>query len=56
MDIVEGINCETNIDDCVTGPCQNGGTCIDEVAKYTCQCTSDFMGQNCTRVSTLKNQ
>lgn len=27
-----GENCEVNIDDCASKPCQNGGTCTDEVA------------------------
>jgi len=26
-----GTECENNIDDCDPNPCQNGGTCIDEV-------------------------
>ena len=38
-----GDNCETNINDCVTGagasPCLNGAVCTDGLAKYTCACT-----------------
>ena len=37
-----GRNCETNIDDCLPRPCVNGGTCIDQVNGYRCQCTDDF--------------
>ncbi len=28
-------------------PCQNGGTCIDGVNSYTCECLSGFEGDDC---------
>ena len=34
----EGAQCETNTDECAEAPCQNGGTCIDGDAAFTCQC------------------
>ena len=38
-------------DDCFLGngstPCLNGGVCVDEVGGYTCNCTEDFVGQDC---------
>jgi hypothetical protein len=34
----EGQDCTTDIDECQSSPCQNGGTCINEIGKYTCQC------------------
>ena len=37
----------TDIDECGSAPCQNGGTCIDGVNSYTCRCTSGFTGTNC---------
>jgi hypothetical protein len=36
-----------DIDDCSPSPCENGGTCIDEVDSYTCQCVPGFDGDNC---------
>ena len=36
-----------DINDCDPNPCQNGGECIDEVNDYTCECTSDWTGENC---------
>jgi len=41
-------NCK---DECEDQPCQNGGTCIDEIGTYTCDCSgTGYMGTNCTTV------
>ena len=37
----------SDIDDCATWPCQNGGTCVDEVNGYTCVCAVGFEGPDC---------
>lgn len=42
-----GINCEVEIDECEVQPCQNGATCRDYVAMYTCECMDGFQGQDC---------
>ncbi|MFP6640799.1 MAG: calcium-binding EGF-like domain-containing protein, partial [Myxococcota bacterium] len=34
-------------DDCASNPCENGGTCIDDFASYTCSCEPGFEGVNC---------
>ena len=36
-----------DIDDCASNPCQNGGTCNDEVNSYTCDCVPGHAGDNC---------
>ena len=36
-----------DIDDCESGPCQNGATCIDKVADYECICVKGFTGHDC---------
>ena len=36
-----------NVDDCYSGPCQNGGVCIDEVDAYQCVCPPPYVGEWC---------
>ena len=36
-----------DIDECVSLPCQNNGTCVDGEGVYTCICTSGFTGDQC---------
>ena len=37
----------SDVDECASWPCVNGGTCIDGVAEYTCYCTSGYTGNDC---------
>uniref|UniRef100_A0A4W6EFL7 Protein eyes shut homolog n=1 Tax=Lates calcarifer TaxID=8187 RepID=A0A4W6EFL7_LATCA len=34
--------CELDIDECVSSPCKNGATCIDQPGNYFCQCVAPF--------------
>ena len=37
-----------DINECVSEPCQNNGTCIDRVNKYRCDCDgTGYTGKNC---------
>ena len=36
-----------DINECSSGPCQNGGTCTDGVNAYTCRCTPGWEGDVC---------
>ena len=36
-----------DIDECACSPCTNGGTCIDEIDYFTCECMSGFTGDQC---------
>jgi hypothetical protein len=38
---------KTNIADCASNPCENGGTCTDGVDEYTCECIPGYSGANC---------
>lgn len=34
-------------DECSPNPCQNDGSCFDEVDNYTCECAAGFTGTDC---------
>ena len=37
----------TEIDECASNPCQNGSTCTDLRAGYTCNCVEGYTGLHC---------
>ena len=45
----------TEINECDGATCLNGGRCVDQMGKYTCNCTDDFMGQLCETGNTDYN-
>lgn len=42
-----GVNCEENLDECLSSPCQNGGTCDDRNNGYVCYCPLGYAGIHC---------
>ncbi|XP_023260204.1 neurocan core protein-like, partial [Seriola lalandi dorsalis] len=40
---------ELDIDDCQSNPCQNGGTCIDEINSFVCLCLPSYGGATCEK-------
>ncbi|XP_072912071.1 fibulin-7 isoform X3 [Hemitrygon akajei] len=40
-------NQQSEINECTSNPCQNGGTCVDAVNRYTCICPSLWTGSHC---------
>ncbi|CAM9270170.1 unnamed protein product, partial [Lampetra planeri] len=43
----EGTNCDQNINECSSSPCQNGGTCTDADNGFLCSCTAQWTGPLC---------
>ncbi|XP_048353079.1 protein crumbs homolog 1 isoform X2 [Sphaerodactylus townsendi] len=41
------INCELEIDECLSQPCLNGGSCHDSLGGYYCSCPLGFHGDLC---------
>ena len=37
----------SDMDDCESVPCQNGGSCMDHVDAFECICTEGFEGFDC---------
>lgn len=35
---ISGVNCNTEINECSSNPCFNGGTCQDQVGSFQCVC------------------
>lgn len=38
----------SDIDDCYSNPCLNGGTCTDLVNDYNCTCKEGFSAKTCS--------
>ena len=36
-----------SVDECLSIPCLNGGTCKDDVGRYTCTCAPGYTGTHC---------
>lgn len=46
----------SDIDDCQSTPCQNGGTCIDEINSFVCLCLPSYGGATCEKGNSLRNK
>lgn len=43
-----GKNCEIDIDECLSQPCLNNGTCVEtSINAFTCICAQNYLGVNC---------
>ena len=39
--------CMSELDECSSVPCLNGGTCFDHTFAYSCVCAKGYAGYNC---------
>lgn len=39
----------TDVDDCQSEPCENGGTCIDKIDSFLCLCLPSYGGDMCEK-------
>ena len=37
----------SDINECSPDPCKNGGTCVDLVGSYRCNCKTGYSGDDC---------
>ena len=51
----EGERCENDINECLTSPCSNNGTCNNSVGNYSCICDGYYSGRNCTNCEIICN-
>lgn len=49
------INFSSDINECASSPCKNGGTCHDDIDSYTCTCIAGYEGHNCETSKAWQN-
>lgn len=42
---IAGKTCEIDVNECISNPCQNNATCVDDVNGYICECLPGFKGK-----------
>lgn len=47
FNIFSGQSCEIDIDECISNPCFNGGTCHDLINGFKCNCNNNYTGAHC---------
>ena len=45
--IYSGTFCELETNECLSAPCHNGGTCVDNRSSFYCLCQPDYSGLFC---------
>ena len=44
---IKTMNYITDIDECASSPCENGGTCTQGINLYNCSCEPGYTGEQC---------
>ncbi|XP_038138318.1 sushi, nidogen and EGF-like domain-containing protein 1 [Cyprinodon tularosa] len=42
-----GRRCQINVNECASDPCQNGGSCKDQINGFICECPPGYAGIHC---------
>jgi Notch-like protein len=37
----------SDVDECDSNPCENGGRCLDQVNRFQCECLAGYVGEQC---------
>ncbi|KAG1683687.1 Protein eyes shut [Nymphon striatum] len=45
--VLQSSICDENVNECLSDPCQNNGTCEDGIDSYKCRCKPGYSGGNC---------
>ena len=43
-----GVNCQLEINECLSNPCKSNATCIDQINGYQCNCPTGFTSFDCS--------
>ena len=52
--VLLGKTCEINVNECMSNPCQNNATCVDDVNGYVCECLHGFRGKPFQKIFRLE--
>lgn len=45
--LMKDVVVEKEIQECNSSPCLNGGTCVEQIDTYLCNCAKGFYGNDC---------
>lgn len=43
-----GVRCDLDVDECLSHPCRNNGTCINLINDFECRCAPGYTGKDCS--------